>query len=127
MSQRAILIFVASILLMGCDSHAYYVEAQNYVSEAQQVLKDEQWCSKRASCSVNDLVKFEAGGWQLGPLNYGGVYINVYQVDDSSVSGKIIARFREKQKGMPGVPVHVKVYASKHNEPKRLTAEAKIG
>jgi hypothetical protein len=127
MRQRTILVFVVSIFLTGCNSQAYNEEARIYVLEAQQVLKDEQWCSKRASCSANDLVKFEAGRWQLGPIKHGGVYINVYQVDDSSVSGKIIARVREKQKGMPGVSVHVKVYASKHNEPKRLTAEAKIG
>jgi hypothetical protein len=127
MRNRALLDFSVLVLLAGCNSHAYYEEAQSYVSEAQQVLVDAQWCQKRAPCSENDLVKFEAGGWQLGPLNYGGVYINVYQVDDSSVGERIIARFREKHKSMPGVAVHVRIYATKHNEPKRLTSEAKIG
>lgn len=127
MPHRALLVSSALILLGGCDSHTYYEAATAYASEAQQVLVDAQWCQKRAPCSVKDIVKFEAGGWQLGPLNSGGVFINIYQVDDSSVGEKIIARLREKQKGMPSVSVHVRVYGSKHNEPKKLTSEAKIG
>jgi len=127
MPHRALLTSSALILLAGCNSHAYYEEAKTYVSEAQQVLVDAQWCQKRAPCSVKDIVKFEAGGWQLGPLNYGGVYINVYQVDDLLIAEKIISRLREKHKSMPTVPVHVRVYASKHDESKRLTAEAKVG
>lgn len=127
MSHRALLTTVVSLFLAGCDSHAYYEEAKLYVSEAQQVLRDAQVCEKRVPCSVNDLVKFEAGAWTIGPLTYGGVYINVYEVQDRAVAEEIILRFREKHKTTPDVPVHVRVYGSKHGKPKQLTAEGKMG
>ena len=128
MFDRVAIVAVSSlVLLAGCDSHAYYEEAMAYVSEAEKILVETRWCQKPVPCSAKDMVKFEASGWQLGPLNYGGVYINVYEVDDLSVADKVIARLREKQKSMPTVPVHVRIHASKHSEPKKITAEAKIG
>ena len=127
MPHRAVLTLFALVHLTGCSSHAYSEQAQIYVSEAQRVLVDARVCQERAPCSVNNLVKFEAGGWKLGPLSYGGVYINVYEIDDSAIANKIISRCREKHKTMPDVTVHVRIYASKHGESKRLTAEDKVG
>jgi hypothetical protein len=88
MPHRTVLTLVALMPLAGCSSHAYYDEAKIYVSETQRALVDAQFCENIARCSINDVVKFEAGGWGLGPLTYGGVYINVYEVQDPAVANQ---------------------------------------
>lgn len=127
MTHRAILMLIAFLPVLGCNSHAYYEEAKVYVSEAQNTLVEAQWCKGKRSCSVNDIVKFEAGGWSLGPLTFGGVSINVYQVDDPAVAAQVISRLRIKHASSPVVSVQVRIFASKHGESKRLTAEEKVG
>src|SRR5664279_3134511 len=117
MPRRVLLGSVALAFLAGCDSHAYYDEAQTCVSEARQVLIDARWCQaqieKQIPCSTNDLVKFEAGAWRMGHLTHDGVYIHIYQVDDPAIAQKIIDRVREKHKSIPNVAVRVFVYGSK--------------
>ena len=124
-ARRITLVTLAALLLAGCDSHAYYEEAKLYVSEAQGVLREARVCGARVPC--DDLVKFEAGAWRLGPFSRGGVSINVYQVADKAVADRIVQRFDERQRSMPDVPVHVRIYASRRGEAKRLTLERKLG
>lgn len=118
---------ILTSLLFGCSSHAYYNEAMAYVAVAEQTLDESGICKGQKSCSVKSLVKFEAGGWQLGPFSGGGVFINVYEISDPAVAKQLISRFNDQYKALPDVPITLHVYSSAHGQPEKLLAKAKHG
>src|SRR5688572_31235366 len=118
MGRAALLVVTSLVLLAGCSPGAYHKEAQIYIAEAQEVLSElheRRLCETQMICPM---VKFRAGGGKLGPVNFGGVSINVYDVRDSAIANKLISRFKQKHAELPDVPVSLHVYASKHGKPK---------
>ena len=61
----------------SCNSHAYYDEARQYVDVMETVLIAAGQCDSAEDCRKKNLVFFEAGGTSIGPLHFGGVFVNV--------------------------------------------------
>lgn len=124
---RCTLPLIFTSLLLGCSSHAHYNEAMAYVAVAEQTLDESGICKGEKSCSVKNLIKFEAGGWQLGPFSGGGVFINVYEINDPAVANQLVSRFNDQYKTLPNVPITLHVYSSAHGQPEKLLAKEKHG
>lgn len=119
------ILFIAFILsfLSGCNSHAYYDEAQIFISDVHNIFIKNAVCESKQDCSNRELVKFEAGGWSLGPLSGGGVSISVYQISSDAVVQILHSTFSQRHSEMPDVPVQLHAYSSKHGATKVKIAE----
>jgi hypothetical protein len=79
MSNRAYsfgVVFLA-ITLAGCNSHAYYREAMQYHSLAEQVLISHGICSNDLDCQKKGLLFAEGGELSLGLISWGGASITL--------------------------------------------------
>jgi hypothetical protein len=70
-------------------------------------------CDTRAACASAE-VKFEAGGWKIGPLQGGGVTINVYGVGDVALAQRILARCRAVHTTNAAAPVTITIFSNSH-------------
>lgn len=121
--KKVITLLYSVILLSGCDSHFYYNEANLLIGDVKNVLIENGMCEKEQGCLNKELVKFEAGGWSLGPWSGGGVYINVYQVKSEKIVQDLHASFINRHLDMQKVPVYLNVYSTEHGKNKIKIAE----
>ena len=75
---------------------------------------------------IRELVKYEAGGWSIGPVSWGGVTLNVYAVSDPEAIQPLEESVRQAQSRLKTVKVDLNVFSSKHGEPRIKLAEIRI-
>lgn len=114
--KHLIVMVLAISVLSGCNSHAYFDEAQILLKDAETVLLKKGICSDQQDCSTRQLVTFEAGGWSFGPWSGGRVHIHVYQINDNSVTQSLHDSFIQRHSDMLDISVYLHVYASKHGD-----------
>lgn len=121
--KHILTIAFALSFLSGCNSHAYYDEAQIFLDDVQTILISNGMCNDKQDCSNKQLVKFEAEGWSLGPWSGGGVNISIYQINNNAVVQSLHSSFSHRRLEMPQAHVYLNAYSSKHGEPKVKIAE----
>ncbi len=109
--------------LSGCSSHAYYDEAQVFISDVERIIIKNGMCLSKQDCSNKEIVKFEAGGWSFGLWSGGGINISVYQINKDAVVQQLHSSFNYRRSEVSQVPVYLNAYSSKHGEPKTQIAE----
>ena len=119
MSRSALLLPVvaASAVLPGCDSHAHYDHAVQYVNSTRAVLIESGRCGSETDCSRKELIYFESGGLKIGSISTGGVHINVYREEDPLLVRRLTAEFNTLKARIGGPSVTLSVYKSAHLEP----------
>jgi hypothetical protein len=114
---------LAVVACSGCNSHAYYREAQQYVKVAQGVLISRGVCSNSDDCQKKHILFWEAGAVTLGSASWGGVGITLYETSDSALVDEITTQFRKLHSELKEPKVTLTVYRSKHLEPDRKLTE----
>ena len=117
---------VVLIAAMGCNSHAYWAEAQQYHAAACDVLVGRGICSDEQDCQRKEVLFAEGGEISLGVIRWGGVHITLYQVQDEKVVEDISAKFKEVHARLGKPAVTLSVYKSGHLESKVKLAEVVI-
>jgi hypothetical protein len=82
--------------------------------------------SSTADCQFRSLVKYEAGGWSLGPVSWGGVTLNVYAVSDPKAISALEDSIRQARAQLGNVKVELNVFSSNHGEPQVRLAGIQI-
>jgi len=95
-------------------SHTYYQQAQAYYEGAQNVLIAHGLCQDKNDCSKKEFLFWTAGGIKIGPFDYGGPSIYVYEVSSPEVVGDLVKAFGEIYKKQKGPRLKVQVYETKH-------------
>jgi len=106
--------FVFLGLLVGCNSHAYYNEAQQYLAAVEAVLIEHGVCNDKTDCSQKQIAFFASGGWKIGPYKGGGVTITVHKVIDTAIARRVIESCRKLHTQIPEVPVSITVFSNPH-------------
>ena len=112
-SRRLLTALLVLALLAGCNSHAYYDQAIAQADAVKDELARSSICATPGACSFAE-VKFEAGGWKIGPFRGGGVTINVYGVSDIALARRILARCKSLHAKNATAAVTVTIYSSTH-------------
>lgn len=124
--MRLILAGILAAAISGCNSHAYHAEATQLADAACKSLVMSGAASSEADCQFRDLVKYEAGGWSLGPVSWGGVTLNIYAVSDPTAIQAVEASIRQARARLGKVKVDLNVFSSKHGEPRVRLAGIQI-
>ena len=61
---------------------------------------------------------FEAGQITFGPISWGGVFVNLYGIEDAALVDEVAAKFQGLHGQLKGPKVRLSVYSSKHSESK---------
>jgi TctA family transporter len=123
---KAVLLAALAVLALGqtaCSSHAYDEHAQRYVEATQAVLIARGHCASAADCSQRELLKFSAGGFEVGPIRGGGVEVNLYAQTDAQVWPDVEREFKSLHAKHPKVPVSLRSYSGPHATPGRVINE----
>jgi len=91
----------------------YAAEARSYTAALKQELERLGVCQTQSSCPQ---VFWEAGGFELGPIKAGGVYLNVYRVADPAVAQALSERCKQLHAHAPQVSIELVVYSTPHPE-----------
>ena len=113
--------FIPALLILaatsGCSSHAYDAEARLYADATTAIFIASGLCSTINDCAAKELVKWEAGGYSLGPIRGGGVQINVYQVTSAGIWARLTGEFRSVHSRLPKHTVTLTAYPGPHGAP----------
>jgi hypothetical protein len=121
-----LLSLLAVIASSGCNSHAYYREAQQYVKVAQSVLISRGVCFNSDDCQKKHILFWEAGAVTLGSVSWGGVGITLYETNNSALVDEVATQFRTLHSELKAPEVTLTVYRSKHLEPHSKLTEVVI-
>lgn len=122
----ALILTLITTTFSGCDSHAYWSEAMQYHSTAQETLISKGICSSDQDCQRRGMLYTEGGEVSLGFVSWGGAYINLYETQDPELVDAIALKFKELHSRLGKPDVMLTVYSSKHREPKVLFREVVI-
>ena len=114
----SVLVGVEALVGSGCSPYAYYEEAIQYTELARSVLVARGMCQDKQDCTGKGLVFFEAGQISFGPISWGGVFVNLYGIEDAALVDEVAAKFQELHGRLKGPKVRLNVYSSKHSESK---------
>ena len=117
--------FFVGLWSMG-GSHTYQSQALIYLDGAQNVLIAHGLCQNKNDCVKRQILFGDGGAVRVGPFEFGGVQIYVYEVSSPEVVGDLVKAFGEIYKKQKGPKLTVVVYESKHHEPKIQCASVKI-
>lgn len=101
----------------GCSSHAYEAEERSYAEAATSILVSSGLCSSASDCAGKELVKWQAGGYSLGPVQGGGVRINVYQLSSAETWRRLSTEFHAVHSRLPAHEVTLTAYRGPHSAP----------
>jgi hypothetical protein len=107
--------FFFGIWSMG-GSHAYYQQARAYLDGAQNVLIAHRLCKDEQDCNKREILFGQGGGIKIGPFEYGGISIYVYEVSSPEVVGDLVKAFGEIYKKQKGPRLKVHIYESKFHD-----------
>jgi hypothetical protein len=107
-------------------SHAYDRQALVYVDGARNVLIAHGLCQNKNDCTTKRILFQRGGAYRIGPFEFGGVAIYVYEVSSPDVVGDLIKTVGEIYKTQRGPRVTLEVYESRHLERKIPFASASI-
>jgi len=114
----AIAALLVTAACAGCNSHAYWAEAMQYSAVARDTLIEKGICTSIQDCQGKGLLFAEGGEVNFGFVSWGGVYINLYETNDSFLVQDLEAKFKELHAPLGRPTVTLTVYSSKHLEPK---------
>jgi hypothetical protein len=120
--HRAAALLIATSLA-ACSSHMYADEARNYTNVAIKLLQEHGHCEGTVDCERKELVKWEAGGYKFGPLQGGGVHINLYQHNDSRVWERLSLEFKALHPKLPKHELTVRAFVGPHASPGTVAHE----
>lgn len=124
--RKAITFALLTVACSGCNSHAYWSEALQYHTVAQDVLIANSICASKQDCQKKDVLFAEGGAVSLGFVSWGGAYINLYETQDPALVEVIVAKFKELHLRLRKPNVTLTVYSSKHLEPKIMFCKVVI-
>jgi hypothetical protein len=113
-SVRPLILLAFTAMSSACSSHMYHSEAKVYAEAVTDELIRLGVCTSKLSCSENQIVLWEGGGWSLGSSHAGGVTIEVYRVADASVAAALVDRCRELHSRDSEVPVSIVIHSNAH-------------
>ncbi len=87
-----------------------------YLSAARTALISANRCTSDADCSAKQLLFWEAGGFALGPVQTGGVGINVYQESSLELAANLEQAFSKIHTFRGKPKVTLTIYRNKHLE-----------
>jgi len=117
--------FLFSLWSMG-GSHTYHSQAQVYLDSAQKVLIAHGLCQNQNDCVKRQILFGDGGANRLGPFEFGGVQINVYEVSSPDVVGDLVKVLGETYKKQKGPKLTMLVYETKHGQSRTQFASVKI-
>ncbi len=115
--MRLLLALLFSAATSACSSHAYKTEAESYAEATTRIFIASGLCSSTNDCAAKELVKWEAGGYSLGPIRGGGVHINVYRFPSAGIWDRLSAEFRTVHSRLPKHKVTLTAYTGPHAAP----------
>jgi hypothetical protein len=107
-------------------SHTYHSQALLYLDSAQKVLIAHGRCKDRNHCVKSQILFGDGGAVKIGPLEFGGVQIYVYEISSPEVVGDLVKALGETYKEQKGPKLTLRVYATKHHESKTQFASVRI-
>ena len=120
-----LVLFFFGLWSMG-GSHTYHQQTQAYLDGAQQVLIAHGLCQNKSDCTKRQILFGEGGAVKVGPFEFGGVQVYVYEVSSPEVIGDLVKAFGEIYKKQKGPRLLLNVYKTKHQESKTLFAKVEI-
>lgn len=119
------LCFFFGLWSMG-GSHTYHSQALAYMDSAQKVLMAHGLCRDKNDCVQRHLLFGTGGAIRLGPYEWGGVQLSVYEVSSAEVVGDLVKALGDTYKGLKGPAVTLRVYQTRHLEPQTQFAVVTI-
>ena len=107
-------------------SHAYHQQARVYLEAAQKVLIAHGHCENRNDCVTRRILFGDGGAVKVGPFEFGGVQLDVYEVSSAEVVGDLVKAFGEIYKKHKGPRLTMRVYESRHQQPTIQFASVRI-
>jgi hypothetical protein len=113
--------FIFGLWSMG-GSHTYHQQAMVYLDGAQNVLIAHGLCQNRSDCVKRHILFGSGGAFKIGPFEFGGVNIDLYEVSSPEVVGDLVKAFGEIFKTQKGPKLTVHVYKTRHLESETIFA-----
>ena len=107
-------ITLAATITVGCSPHMHYAQARLYADAVTTELVRAGACPSIEVCKGEQMVKWEAGGWKIGPFNGGGVDIQVYRVADRRTADALITRCSQIYAANPKVAASITIQSNAH-------------
>lgn len=117
--------FFFGLWRMG-GGHTYHSQALAYIDSAQKVLIAHGLCQDKNDCGQKQMLFGTGGAVRLGPYEWGGVQLAVYEVASAEVVGDLVKALAETYKSLKGPAVTLHVYQTRHLEPQTQFAAVKL-